>query len=207
MNLTERIKEIENSDVGREIESRINEFKAFREKDDLEWFSELCFCLLTANSKAESAINIQNELGIKGFVEYNEEEVKKVIRNNNHRFHNNKARFIVNARQYLEVKKIVQKKGEKEAREWLVDNIKGMGWKEASHFLRNVGYLNVAILDRHILRIMKENGMIKEIPKGWTKQKYHDIEEKLYGIAKELNMEPGKLDMYMWYMKTGKVLK
>ena len=207
MNLTERIKEIENSDVGREIESRINEFKAFREKDDLEWFSELCFCLLTANSKAESAINIQNELGIKGFVEYNEEEVKKVIRNNNHRFHNNKARFIVNARQYLEVKKIVQKKGEKEAREWLVNNIKGMGWKEASHFLRNVGYLNVAILDRHILRIMKENGMIKEIPKGWTKQKYHDIEEKLYGIAKELNMEPGKLDMYMWYMKTGKVLK
>jgi len=207
MNLTERIKEIEGSDVRNEIESRINEFKAFGTKNELEWFSELCFCLLTANSKAESAINIQNELGIKGFVEYNEEEVKNVIRKNNHRFHNNKARFIVNARQYLKVKKIVQERGEKEAREWLVENIKGMGWKEASHFLRNVGYLSLAILDRHILNLMKENGMIKEIPKGWTKSKYEDIENKLYDVAKELNMEPGKLDMYMWYMKTGKILK
>ncbi|GAJ17855.1 unnamed protein product, partial [marine sediment metagenome] len=29
-------------------------------------------------------------------------------------------------------------------REWVVKNFKGLGYKEASHFLRNIGYKNFA---------------------------------------------------------------
>jgi len=36
--------------------------------------------------------------------------------------------------------------------EWLVKNLTGLGYKEAGHFLRNIGSGKIAILDRHILR-------------------------------------------------------
>jgi len=96
--------------------------------------------------------------------------------------------------------------GEFEAREWLVRNIKGLGMKESSHFLRNVGYKNLAILDRHILNIMKDEGIIEK-PKSLTRKKYLEIEEKFNKMAKGFNMSPAELDLHMWCMKTGEVLK
>ena len=74
------------------IEQRIKEFKELHNKSDKEWFSELCFCLLTANSKAETALKIQAELGPEGFLNLPEEQIKDVIKKFGHRFHNNKAK-------------------------------------------------------------------------------------------------------------------
>ncbi|MBW3021610.1 N-glycosylase, partial [Candidatus Woesearchaeota archaeon] len=93
------------------------------------------------------------------------------------------------------------------ARELLVTNIKGLGYKAASHFLRNVGYKNLAIVDRHIVNILVENKIIKQKPKTITKKLYFDIETKLDKISKQINMSQAELDLYLWYMKTGKVLK
>ena len=111
----------------------------------------------------------------------------------------------------MNVKEIVQgiasKKGEKAAREWLVKNIRGIGYKEASHFLRNVGFKNLAILDRHILNLMQEEGLIDERPRTLSRKKYFEIEKKFLKLAKELKMPAAELDLFMWYMKTGKVLK
>jgi N-glycosylase/DNA lyase len=90
----------------------------------------------------------------------------------------------------------------------LVENVKGLGWKEASHYLRNIGYFDLAIIDRHILNNLREFKLLDEDgKKGLTKKRYLAIEEMLDIVADELEMEPGELDLYMWFRKTGKVLK
>ena len=86
-------------------------------------------------------------------------------------------------------------------------NIKGLGYKEASHFMRNVGYNNLAILDRHILNLMLEQGYLRAKPKTLTRKTYFEIEQKFKKIADGLRMSMAELDLYMWYMKTGEVLK
>jgi len=211
MELTDEINKLKKSPIRETVDKRLLEFKSFKDKPTEEWFSELCFCLLTANSRASSAIRIQNQIGAKGFIHSPQENIVQVIKMNKHRFHNNKAKFIVEARKFVNVKAIIQKiiseKGEKEAREFLVENVKGLGYKESSHFLRNVGYTNLAILDRHILNLMIENNYLKEKPKTLNKKNYYEIEEIFNKVADEFNMTNAELDLYMWYMKVGMVLK
>jgi N-glycosylase/DNA lyase len=209
--LLKEIKLLKKSPIRKVVEQRLREFKAIKNKPNEDWFSELCFCILTANSKARTAIKIQDEIGSEGFLDYSLCKLVEAIKRNKHRFHNNKAKFITLARKHHDIKEkvvgIIKKHDEREAREWIVKNIKGIGYKEASHFLRNVGYFNLAILDRHILNLMKENKIIKERPKTLNKKTYLKIEEKFITLARNLKMQPAELDMYMWYMKAGAVLK
>ncbi len=211
MKLIDEIKKLKNSELRKTVDKRLKEFESFKDKDTKKWFSELCFCILTANSKAVTGLKIQDELKSKGFCEYSHDSIRETIRKNKHRFHNNKAKYIISAREHIDIKnkitRLVKEEGEMNARKWLADNIKGLGFKEASHFLRNVGYKNLAIVDRHILNLMKETNFIKEVPKPVTIKKYLEIEEIFNGMAKKLKMSCAELDLYMWYMKTGKVLK
>lgn len=208
--LKEQVHELRNSPLRNKVNERLKEFESFSTKDSKEWFSELCFCILTANSKARTAIEIQNELGKEGFCTFPEDRIRDSIKRNKHRFHNNKARYIIQARSCLDVKSIMQKlvseDGEKAAREWLVKNIKGISYKEASHFLRNVGYKNLAILDRHILNLMQDDSLLKR-PKALTRKSYMKYEKIFQELAKQMDMSPAELDMYMWYLKGGDVLK
>ena len=98
-------------------------------------------------------------------------------------------------------------RGQRAAREWVAVNIKGLGYKEASHFLRNVGYFDLAILDRHILAVMKDYGLIDSIPSSLSRKKYLEIEKKFFELSELTSIKPGILDFYLWYMRTGKVLK
>jgi len=199
--IIKQINVLKKSSIKNKIDNRLKEFE-----NNKEWFSELCFCLLTANSKAKTAINIQNELGEKGFLNYDVEKIKDSIIKNKHRFHNNKSKFIVEARKFSDIKELLKNKNEFESREFLVENVKGLGYKEASHFLRNVGYKNLAILDRHIINLMIENKIIEK-PKNLSKKNYLYVEEKFKEISEKTNMNCAEVDMYMWYMKTGEVLK
>jgi N-glycosylase/DNA lyase len=201
------IKEIENipKETKELIDKRLGEFSSFADKGNEEWFSELCFCILTANSRAKTAIAIQKELGYLGFSKMEREKLVETIKRNKHRFHNNKAKYISLAREHLKIKDKVKSMNENEAREWLVENIKGLGYKESSHFLRNVGYVNLAILDRHIINLMKENGIIND--DKLTRKNYLIIEQKFKEIAEKVGMNCAKLDLSMWYLKTGEVLK
>jgi len=208
--LIERVKGIDErtKDI---VELRLNEFRDFKNKKNDEWFSELCFCLLTANSRASSAIAIQKELGFSGFSSAKHQKIVETIKRNKHRFHNNKAKYIVEARKHVQIKDFIQElvdeRGVLEAREWLVDNVKGLGYKEASHFLRNVGFDGVAILDRHILNLMIEHELLKEKPKSLNRINYLLIEQELNKFAEHIGMTPAELDLSMWYLKTGNVLK
>lgn len=191
------------SSISGEVNKRLNEFKELGKKGNKEWFSELCFCILTANSKAETALRIQAELK-DIFSTACSNDIKNCIIKNKHRFHNNKTRFIIEAREHADIKEKI--KNAAEPREWLVENINGIGYKEASHFLRNVGYETYAILDRHILNLMKDSRLIKEIPK-LNKKTYLEIEKIFLKLAESAGMNAAELDLYMWYMRTGKVLK
>lgn len=203
--LIKQINELRNSNIKSEVDKRLNEFKELNNSED--WFSELCYCLLTANSKAETALNIEKELKGKGFHLSSQSEIRECIRRNKHRFHNNKSKFIVEARKFKNIKDIITEKNQIEARNWLVNNIKGIGYKEASHFLRNVGYNNVAILDRHIITLMVEHKIIKEKPNILNKKNYPEIEKKLEKLAKFVDMSHAELDLYLWFLKTRKILK
>lgn len=203
--LIKDIKSLQDSPVSMQVDKTLLDFKKLGIKGNKEWFSELCFCILTANSKAQTAINIQKELGFIGFSSFSQEKISSTIRSNGHRFHNNKSRFIVLARDFQNIKSILKK--EKDPRDWLVKNIKGIAWKESSHFLRNVGYTNYAILDRHIINLLFDMGYLKEKPKTLNKQTYYDIEILFQKLAKQLDMSCAQLDLYMWKIKTGKILK
>jgi N-glycosylase/DNA lyase len=94
-----------------------------------------------------------------------------------------------------------------ELREWLVKNVKGIGYKEASHFLRNIGYKNMAILDRHILKNLVRVGVLNSLPKSLSRTNYLDIEKKFLNFSKKINIAMDELDLLFWSMETGEVLK
>jgi N-glycosylase/DNA lyase len=189
------------------ITKRIDEFRSFQNKHNRSWFSELCFCLLTANWKAKESIAIQQELGPKGFLTMPQDRLQQFLKSRGHRFHPQRAERIVLARDFADIKTQLKGLSSQNARLFLVDHIKGYGYKEASHFLRNVGYLDVAIIDRHILRLLKEHELFCTTQKTMTTRCYLEAEDTFNRLAETLDLSAGELDLYLWYHATGTVLK
>ncbi|MFH0817805.1 MAG: N-glycosylase/DNA lyase [Candidatus Micrarchaeota archaeon] len=187
-------------EIGPIVDTRVAELKA-----NSDWFSEMCFCLLTANYTADGGIRIQKKAG--NFSKKSLDEIRVLLKECGHRFPNARAAYIHEGKKHKNQLACLSKMANSsERREWLVKNVKGLGYKEASHFLRNVGYMDVAIIDRHILNILAEYGLIKK-PKNLNRIRYLKIEKVLENLAKETKLSQGELDFYLWYMKTGKVLK
>ncbi len=203
-NLIKQIELHKKSKINSLINKRLKEFISFKNKNKI--FNELCFCVLTANYSAEGGINIQNKVN-NGFICLTQEELTNEFKKNGYRFPNIRAKYICSNRDKInELNDILNTKKGNELREWIVKNIKGIGYKEASHFLRNIGYLEYAIIDFHIIDLLVKHKLIKK-PKTLTKSKYLEIEKILRKLANNLNMSLGELDLYLWYIETGKVLK
>ena len=202
-----KIKELLNSDIKTTVDRKIEEFEDMGKQDDKTLFLELCFCILTANFQAERGIKIHAKIG-EGFLTLNENQLAKKLKELGYRFPNTRASYIALAQQYQnKIRKIMESfDQETELRDWLVKNIKGIGMKESSHFLRNTGYRNLAIIDFHILDLLEEHQLISR-PKTMTKKKYLEIEEILQNIANLLNLNLAELDLYLWYVETGKIYK
>ena len=204
--LIEKVKKAKYSHAAQKVEKRIKSFNQLDKESDDKWFSELCFCILTANFNAVGAIKIQENIGF-SFAKLSKNKLSKKLKILKHRFPNKRAEFIFEAqKQSATIKKTIVSLDEKEARKWLVKNIKGIGMKEASHFLRNVGYKNSAIIDFHIADILVKYGVIEK-PKNLNEKTYLSIEEKLKSIADECNLNLAELDLYLWYFETGTILK
>jgi N-glycosylase/DNA lyase len=210
--LVENIKALQaDKRINSMVEERMDEFRQVHKMDSYKWYEELVYCLLTAFSsalmgqKCVDALCCENVL-----IEGTEDDIKKCLIDKGHRFPNKRAEFIYNTQHLApSIKEIIQGFSDiRTAREWLVKNIKGLGWKEASHYLRNIGYFDLAIIDRHIMNNLREHKIIEIDPKkGLTKKRYLSIEKTLDIIAKEVGLQAGELDLYLWYRKTGKVLK
>lgn len=207
----------------KEIRARLKEFEKNFSKSDRKIFMELCFCLFTPQSnalKCDAAIkSLEKEnLILKGSAGQISKKIPGV------RFRNNKSRYLVEARNFfsnpktkkIEIKKIFKKSNlhgfsKKSAfalREFLVKNIKGLGYKEATHFLRNIGLgKNLAILDRHILKNLKKFNAIKEIPKALSRKNYLEIEKQMQSFSKKAKIPVEELDLLFWSKETGKIFK
>ncbi|MHA1238275.1 MAG: N-glycosylase/DNA lyase [Candidatus Odinarchaeia archaeon] len=207
--LLKSVEALKKSEVKDLIDTRLNEFKENGRKSSEEIFKELCFCILTANFNAEKSIKIQEAID-NGFLALSECELAEKLRELGHRYPNTRAKYIVEARKYKNMLNNISESftNLNNIRDWLVSNVKGLGYKEASHFLRNIGYTEFAIIDFHIIDILVKYKLIKK-PKTLSKRKYLEIEELLKKIADadDLNLNLAELDLYLWYMETGKVLK
>ena len=181
------------------IKKRLKEFRKAHKNKDL--FAELCFCILTPQSKAVNCDLALKELKRTGLLSNGSEKDIKPILKGKARFHNKKAEYLVAAREAFG-------KNKKLDRDWLVKNIKGLGYKEASHFLRNIGLgKDVAILDVHILKNLKRLGVIEDIPTSLTRKKYIEREEKMRRFAKKINIPLEDLDLLFWSHQTGFIFK
>jgi len=205
--LLDCIEKLKKSHIKKTIETRITEFQENRKKPIDHIFTELCFCILTASYNAERAIRIQNQIGEK-FLTLTEAQLAKKLKTLGYRFPNTRAKYIVEARKHKKtLKNIIESAADpNQTREWLTKNVKGIGYKEASHFLRNIGYTDLAILDFHIINILTRCKIIEK-PKTLNKKTYLEIEAALKRIAKKANLTMAELDLYLWCMETGKVLK
>ena len=205
-NLLKSIEDLKNGDVGKLVDARIKEFKSINKESSEKVFNELCFCILTANFNAERSILIQGKMG-DGFCTFSEKDLAKKLTELGHRFPNARAKYISECQKFKDrLKNVIQSlKGEK-LREYLVKNIKGIGYKEAGHFLRNIGFDDFAIIDFHIIDILVKNNLIIK-PKVLSKKNYLEIESLLTEISKKLNLTLAELDLYLWYLETGKILK
>lgn len=209
MELNEKILEI-NENIKDEIDKKINEYKNAFLYENNDFFAEIAFCILTPQSKAKNAWKIIETLKSNGLLfSGNEKELVEYL--NTVRFKNTKAKRLVKLRNLLgnDAKNIIFKTDNIFAiREWLVKNVDGFGYKEASHVLRNLGFgENIAILDRHILRTLVALNVIDEIPKSLTPSKYLEIEEKMRKYSKSINISMDRLDLIFWYNELGYLFK
>lgn len=200
----------------KEIIKRLKEFKEIWKKGSNEEIHiELSFCILTPQSKAKNAWKAITALrDNKILYTGTSEEISEYL--NIVRFKNNKAKYLVLLREQMKNLEgdIITKDffssfpSVFEAREWIVKNIKGMSYKEASHFLRNVGFgEEIAILDRHILRNLKRLEVIEEIPKTLTPKLYKEIEEKMKYYCDKTGIPMDQLDLLLWYLEAGEIFK
>ncbi len=161
--------------------------------------TELAFCISTANSSALSGLKFQKLLE-RGF-----NDIEEKLKISGVRFYKRKSEYIKKALENFDVVEKALRFDSVSARKRLLE-IKGLGFKEASHFLRNIGRKDVAIIDRHILRWLLENLYIDEVP-NLTPKMYLKIEKILRDIAEEKKLTIAELDLIIWSERTGMILK
>jgi len=187
--------------IGNKITMKLDEFQKNRTKE--QKFTELSFCILVANTSLANTQRVCREINGKE-LSATEQELRDELKKAGYRFYNKRANYIILARKFIEELNSRSKTNDGfKTRKWMVENIKGIGCKEASHFLRNMGFTDFAILDRHIMKILKKYKIINEIPSTISKKKYLEIEKKLRIISEQLNITLAELDLYLFYLDAG----
>lgn len=211
------------------INKRLSEFEQTYKKGNKEIFKELCFCILTANASAKGgmkAIEALNNLIFTG----SEKEISNALHKAGYRFWRKRANYIVETRNAMqrqcnmELKNLIEKKRKntEELRAFFADNAKGIGMKEASHFLRNIGFRGYAILDKHIVNCLHEVKVFEskeksseqsegrprtEVRMPKNKKQYLEMESKMKYFSKRIKVPMAELDLILWSSKTGEILK
>ena len=199
----------------REIRDRLAEFARVGKTGSPEMlFEELIFCIFTAGASARMGLRSVDSVRpilMNGTVL----EIQRALAGR-HRFPNNRGTYVYETREYLrehcglQLREALRNlKLSDERRDFLAANrsVRGIGYKEASHFLRNIGYRGYAILDKHVLTRLAELEVIESPKPPSTKKSYLAIEEKLKRFAASTGIDFDELDLLLWYTKTGEILK
>src|SRR3989338_8776586 len=170
-------------------------------------FEELAFCILAANTSAEMGMKTVDAL--RGMLHSAAPEEMTARLRGIYRFINVRPEYIAHCREYLgsmdedfyEVIGAVE--DPQDRRDFLADNsgIKGIGCKEASHFLRNLGFEGYAILDKHVISSLHQLGVLPGNKAPSSRSAYLSMEEKYLGFAAELGIHPDELDLLLWSEK------
>lgn len=197
------------------IEKRLSEFEeVWKKGSDGDLFYEMVFCLLTPGARARNADRcLQTVKEEKLLMGGDIQALSRCL--NLVRFKNNKARNIVEARSKftgpggVSIRQVLEREPSGLARrEYLVSEVRGMGYKEASHFLRNIGLGDgLAILDRHVLKYLESAGLINAVGQSLSRKRYMKTEQVLNGLAFQAGMPVTHLDFVLWYMATGDIFK
>jgi len=211
------IDDIKTAHVGRrnEIRGRLNEFQAVRRSrnDDRLW-EEMVFCFFTGGCSAQ--MGLRSVEAVRPLLKEGDQTQLAKALTGVHRYPNERAKYIVHSRAFLETDCDL-KLGDRLAsfdcdlarRDWLAreKGIKGLGYKEASHFLRNIGYTGYAILDKHVLRCLTELKIIDDPKPPNTRSRYLTVEGKLRELTDTAQIDFDEMDLVLWSMKTGTILK
>lgn len=197
------------------IQARLADFQAiYQNADDVTLLEELVFCIFTAGASARMGLRCIEKVRPM-LLNGSEEEILNAI-TGAHRYARERSRYIIHTREYLRHhcnlkmrSKLLSLKDPQECRDFWAANpgIKGIGYKEASHFLRNIGYTGYAILDKHILRSLHELGIFSDPKPPTTKKKYLEMEKVMQEFAKQIGINFDELDILLWSNKTGEILK
>ncbi len=198
-----------------EIRARLAEFDdVWKRGTDEKLWEEMVFCFFTGGCSAKMGLRSVEAVRPLLLTGTHDELMNALV--GRHRYPRARSGYIVASRDFLqehcnlELRRKLESFGNPlECRDWLVKEkrIKGLGYKEASHYLRNIGLKGYAILDKHILRSLAELKIIDDPKPPNTRLKYLTIENKLKDLAllSEINFD--ELDLVLWSMKTGEILK
>lgn len=202
-------------EIRKEIRSRLKEFQDIgRHGTDLNLLEEMVFCFFTGGCSARMGLN--SLAAVKAILLTGDQAEIASALVGSHRYPNARARYVVASRDFLQAHcglRLREKLGSFECplerRDWLVreKGIKGLGYKEASHYLRNVGFKGYAILDKHVLNCLTELRIIDDPKPPNTRLKYLTVEEKLKQLTQMTRIDFDELDLVLWSMKTGVILK
>ncbi len=202
-------------------ENRLEEFRGLRDADDWRLFKELVFVLLTSRSEAKKSWEATEKLAELSLLRNgSREEIAEVLRNYNVQYEENKARYIVDNREDLSQPTLNDPSGDlklmdridpddlERVREQLVGDLQGIGWKGASHFLRNIGYGDeFAIVSAYISKKLHQLGMLESPETPTSKEDYMDAERKIRELSEETGIGVQELDLLLWSMETGEIFK
>ncbi len=175
-----------------------------------EYFYELVYCLLTPQSSAKHAVRAVDLLKQHDFFNRSFDPAPFLHQKEFYiRFHHTKGRHLVAIKAQFPIirRNLLNGSPGEDLREWLVQNVKGIGYKEALHFLRNIGRRGLAILDRHILKNLVRVGVLRSLPNTVTPKRYCTIERKFQRFADRVGIPMDELDLLFWSMETGDILK
>jgi N-glycosylase/DNA lyase len=201
----------------KEIRARLAEFREiWRSGTDARLFEELVFCIFTAGASARmglKSIEATRDLLLEGSAE---EMSRALVEAGAHRFPFARPGYVVVTRDYFRKhcgmrlrESLLSFSDPLARRDWLAKEpeIKGLGYKEGSHFLRNIGCRGYAILDKHVLRCLSDLGVVDSPQPPTTRHRYLEIEESVRAFARTVRIDFDELDLVLWSMKTGEILK
>ncbi len=198
-----------------EIKRRLSEFDTiWKEGTDAKLWEEMVFCFFTGGCSAK--MGLRSIDAVRPFLgKGSQPEIARAL-TGVHRYPNARARYVFASRSFLQEhcnlelrKKLESFECKLERRDWLVreKGIKGLGYKEASHFLRNIGLKGYAILDKHVLKCLAELKIIESPKPPNTRSAYLRVEDKLRDLTNRTNIDFDEMDLVLWSMKTGQILK
>jgi N-glycosylase/DNA lyase len=201
----------------KEIRARLREFRrVWQTASDGRLWEEMVYCIFTAGASAK--MGLRSVEALRPLLESGaqREMTRALIAAGAHRFPNARPAYVIVTRDYLQQsfsmrlrERLASFDNPAERRDWLANDprVKGLGYKEASHYLRNIGFQGYGILDKHIVRCLFELGVIDSPKPPTARRGYLETEQRMQEFAADARIDFDELDLLLWSMKTGEILK